>query len=79
MSEVYDVIIQPIVSEKSARQMEAGNIYTFKVAGHANKIDIARAGREVVRRDRIERSHHELCGQSAAGLDGANDQEPSPW
>ena len=43
MSEVYDVIIQPIVSEKSARQMEAGNIYTFKVAGHANKIDIARA------------------------------------
>ena len=43
MSEVYDVIIQPIVSEKSARQMEAGNVYTFKVAGHANKIDIARA------------------------------------
>lgn len=43
MSEVYDVIIQPIVSEKSARQIEAGNVYTFKVAGHANKIDIARA------------------------------------
>ena len=43
MSNVYDVIIQPIVSEKSARQMEAGGVYTFKVAGHANKIDIARA------------------------------------
>ena len=43
MSEVYDVIIQPMVSEKTTRQMEAGNIYTFKVAGSANKIDIARA------------------------------------
>jgi large subunit ribosomal protein L23 len=43
MSDVYDVIIQPVVSEKSARQMEAGNIYTLKVAGSANKIDIARA------------------------------------
>ena len=43
MSEVYDVIIQPVVSEKSALQMDAGNIYTFKVAGGANKIDIARA------------------------------------
>ena len=43
MSEVYDVIVQPLVSEKSARKMEAENIYTFKVAGSANKIDIARA------------------------------------
>ena len=43
MSDVYDVIIQPVVSEKSARQMEARNVYTFQVAGSANKIDIARA------------------------------------
>ena len=43
MNEVYGVIIQPVVSEKSARQMEAGNVYTFKVARTANKIDIARA------------------------------------
>ena len=43
MNGVYDVIIQPVVSEKSARQMEARNVYTFKVAGSANKIDIARA------------------------------------
>jgi large subunit ribosomal protein L23 len=43
MSDVYDIIIQPVVSEKSARQMEVGNVYTFKVAGSANKIDIARA------------------------------------
>ena len=43
MNGVYDIIIQPVVSEKSARQMEAENVYTFKVAGSANKIDIARA------------------------------------
>ena len=43
MSEAYEVIIQPMVSEKSSRQMEAANTYTFKVAPHANKIEIARA------------------------------------
>lgn len=43
MSEPYNVIIAPVVSEKSTRQMEGGNTYTFKVAPGANKIEIARA------------------------------------
>ena len=43
MAEPYEVIIKPVVSEKSTRQMEEGNTYTFKVAVHANKLEIAKA------------------------------------
>lgn len=43
MSDVYDVILAPVVTEKTAQQMEVGNVYTFIVAGDANKIEIGRA------------------------------------
>ena len=43
MSRPYEVIITPVVSEKSTRQMEESNTYTFKVAAHANKHEIAQA------------------------------------
>jgi len=43
MSRVHEVILQPVVSEKSTRQMESAQTYTFKVAVDANKIEIARA------------------------------------
>ena len=38
MREAYDVIISPVVTEKSSGQMEEGNVYTFVVAKEANKI-----------------------------------------
>jgi large subunit ribosomal protein L23 len=43
MSQAYELIIKPVVSEKSTRQMEESNSYTFKVASHANKVEIAKA------------------------------------
>jgi large subunit ribosomal protein L23 len=43
MREAYDVIIAPVVTEKSADQMEAGNVYTFIVSKDANKIEIGNA------------------------------------
>jgi large subunit ribosomal protein L23 len=43
MSDAYDVILAPVVTEKSARQMEASNIYTFVVSRDANKIEIGSA------------------------------------
>jgi large subunit ribosomal protein L23 len=43
MSQAHELIIRPVVSEKSTRQMEESNTYTFKVAAHANKIEIAKA------------------------------------
>ena len=43
MSQAHQVIIKPVISEKTTRQMEEQNTYTFKVAGNANKIEIAKA------------------------------------
>ena len=43
MSDVYDVILAPIMTEKTAQQMEVLNVYTFIVAGTANKIEIGKA------------------------------------
>ena len=41
-----DVIIRPIVSEKSYASIDA-NVYTFEVAGTANKIQIRQAVEEI--------------------------------
>ena len=35
--------VHPVVSEKTTKQMEGAQTYTFKVAGDANKIEIAKA------------------------------------
>ena len=43
MSDVYDVIYSPVVSEKSAGAIENDNVYTFVVDRKANKIEISRA------------------------------------
>ena len=43
MRELYDVIQTPVVTEKSAREMETQNLYTFIVDKRANKIEIAKA------------------------------------
>jgi large subunit ribosomal protein L23 len=43
MSDVYDVILAPVVTEKTAQQMEEDNVYTFIVAAGANKIEIGKA------------------------------------
>ncbi len=43
MREAHDVIIKPVVTEKTARLGETENVYAFIVAKDANKIDITRA------------------------------------
>ena len=43
MSDLYDVILAPVVTEKTNAQAEEGNTYTFIVAGDANKIEIGKA------------------------------------
>ncbi len=42
MKDYTDIIIAPVITEKSAIQAEA-NVYTFKVAADANKIEIKKA------------------------------------
>jgi large subunit ribosomal protein L23 len=43
MRDPRDVIVRPLVTEKSARAMEEDNIYTFVVDRAANKIEIGKA------------------------------------
>ena len=42
-SDLYSVIIAPVVTEKTNAQAEAGNTYTFIVDADANKIEIGKA------------------------------------
>jgi len=43
MREPHDIIISPVVTEKTAEQMEVQSLYTFIVAEDANKIEIGQA------------------------------------
>jgi large subunit ribosomal protein L23 len=43
MREVHDIIISPLVTEKSTTQREGQNQYSFKVNKKANKIEIKEA------------------------------------
>jgi len=43
MRDAWDVIVAPVMTEKSSEQMDARNIYTFIVAENANKIEIGSA------------------------------------
>jgi len=43
MREAHEIILAPVVTEKTAGQMEDGSTYTFLVAMDANKIEIGKA------------------------------------
>jgi large subunit ribosomal protein L23 len=43
MRDAHEVLISPVVTEKTSEQMERENVYTFIVAKDANKIEIGRA------------------------------------
>jgi large subunit ribosomal protein L23 len=43
MQNIHQVIVRPILTEKSTGQLERLNAYAFVVAKEANKIEIARA------------------------------------
>ena len=43
MSEAYEIILKPVLTEKSTSEQERLNVYRFEVAGGANKVEIASA------------------------------------
>jgi large subunit ribosomal protein L23 len=43
MRDPRDVIVRPVITEKSARQIEERNVYTFLVNQDSNKIEIGEA------------------------------------
>ena len=43
MREGYDVIVRPVITEKTTGQIEEENVYTFIVNQKTNKLEIAHA------------------------------------
>jgi len=43
MKSMHEILLEPVVTEKTARQSADYNKYAFRVAPHANKIEIRRA------------------------------------
>ena len=43
MAELHDILLGPLVTEKTSRLMALENTYAFKVGENANKIEIKRA------------------------------------
>lgn len=43
MAELHDILIRPIITEKSSAQTASENTYVFEVGARANKIQIKRA------------------------------------
>jgi large subunit ribosomal protein L23 len=48
----YEVILKPVITEKTYQQGEKGNIYTFRVHQDANKVQIKRAIEEIFKAKR---------------------------
>ena len=43
MRNIHEVIVRPVITEKSTDQLDRNHAYTFVVAREANKIEIAQA------------------------------------
>jgi len=43
MRDAHEILVSPVVTEKTTDQMETMNVYTFIVAKNANKIEIGSA------------------------------------
>lgn len=47
MSKSYEIIIRPILTEKSMKAIEKNNTYVFEVAKDVNKVEIKKAIEEI--------------------------------
>lgn len=43
MKDYRDIIVRPIITEKTMQMMDADNKYTFEVAKGTNKVEVAKA------------------------------------
>ncbi len=62
MKTAYDVILKPVVTEKTVAMMEEGK-YTFKVAKTANKFEIKKAVNEIFKVDVVNISTMNVKGK----------------
>lgn len=69
MRDPYDVIVRPVVTEKSTRQTE-DNVFTFIVARNANKHEIAHAVRKIWDVDVVDVRTVNYAGKARRSLMG---------
>ena len=50
----HDIVIQPLITEKSTLRREQGEVYCFKVRADANKIEIAKAVEELFAKNKVK-------------------------
>jgi len=63
MKEARDIIISPIITEKSMDLMESNNTYTFQVAKDSNKVEIKNAIQEIFNVDVVNVNTMNLKGK----------------
>ena len=74
------IILRPIITEKSARQMEIGQ-YTFEVAKDANKVEIAQALAEILK-ELYPKNKSEIVAVNTSAIRGRLKREnlsPQLW
>jgi large subunit ribosomal protein L23 len=54
MRTAHDILIQPLITEKSTRVREGGETYCFKVHVNANKIEIAKAVEQLFAANKVK-------------------------
>ena len=62
MKTAYDIILKPVITEKTVSLMEQGK-YTFKVAKTANKFEIKKAVNEIFKVDVVSISTMNVKGK----------------
>jgi len=63
MKDARDVVIAPLISEKSMLMIEDNNTYTFKVDKRANKIEIRNAIEEIFNVDVLKVNTMNMLGK----------------
>lgn len=62
MKTAYDIIIKPVITEKTVSMMESGK-YTFRVAIGANKFEIKKAVQDIFKVDVVNVSTMNVRGK----------------
>lgn len=77
MKNLHDVVIEPLVSERSMELMEQNNTYTFKVEINANKIEIKNAIEEAFQVDVVKVNTMKVRGKKRRL--GVNEGQRPDW
>ena len=75
MNNYRDIIIRPIITEKSMRYMDADNKITFEVAKGTNKVQIAQAVKAIFGVDVVRKAIVKIKAGQDIDLFGENTEK----